>query len=91
MFASPPRTAARLAGPTDRPWATGIKETLARRTHSITVSVQGTRLRHVIARPHTTMVGAASFQVVRISSDRRRGEEALALRVDPHEAEHWTA
>ena len=46
IFTSPPRTAARLAAPTDRPWATGIKETLARHTHSITVSVPGTRLRY---------------------------------------------
>ena len=45
----------------------------------------------VIAPSHARAESHASFQVVRISSDRRRGEEALALRVDPHEAEHWTA
>ena len=39
---------------------------------------------------HANVVLHKSFQVVRISSDRRRGEEALALRVDPHEAKHWT-
>ena len=44
----------------------------------------------VIAPSHARAESHASFQVVRISSDRRRGEEALALRVDPHEAEHWT-
>ena len=39
---------------------------------------------------HANVVLNKNFQVARISSDRRRGEEALALRVDPHEAEHWT-
>ena len=45
MFTAPPPVAALFAAPTDRPWATGIKETLARRTHGTTVSASGTCLR----------------------------------------------
>ena len=89
MFTSPPRTAARLVRTASPLWATGVKETTVARSHGTVVSASRKCVRHV-ALLSSRRVVRASFQVVRISSDRRRGEEALALRVDPHEAEHWT-